>query len=230
MPMYELTLEQSYAGQQCINRWNAVSDAIPAGVLGAYKMAVAYGFAPDTDVTPFGEGTIGKLIKDLQVTSVIFVQVVVKNIFDPTDYYTYAFPANTTGNTASSDPMSPTAAYGFSTNRTRADVKRGQKRFVGVAEANVGGLGVILSSTMAYLQTVGDGMADLSLAPAGAGVITFSPYVFGRLKYHPPGKDTWAYKYYLTPEAQALHNMAITQWVPKNTVRTQVSRQYGRGK
>lgn len=229
MSLYEVVLQQSYANQQCVNKWNFISSEIPAGVSGAFKALVAMGFAPDTGVTAFGADTIAGKLQGVQNNATIFVQAIAKNIYDPTDYYTYAFPTATYGTYINGQPLSPVCAYSFATNRSRADIHRGQKRFVGVNEGAVGDVGAILSTVMTMLQALGDTMADISLAPSDGSAITYTPYVFGTEEYTAPsGKP--AYKYFATAAAQTAKSMRITQWTPKDTMRTQVSRQYGHGK
>lgn len=229
MGLYEIVLQQMYAGQQCVNKWNYRSSEIPTGVSGAFKALVGMGFAPDTDIVAFGPDTIAGHLQALQYQGATFVQAIAKNIFDPLDYYTYAFPAGTHGAVESSQGLSPAAAYSFSTNRSRSDIHRGQKRFVGVVEANVDNLGVINSTALTALQALGDTMADVNLVPLETGSIQYTPYVFGTVDYvAPSGKK--AYKYYPSEATQLEHIMLITQWTPKDTMRTQVSRQYGHGK
>jgi len=228
MALYEITLEQEYAGQQCINRWNYISGEIPSGVSGAFKASVGMGFTPDTDIEAFGTETVAGKLQALQYQTVVFVQAIVKNLYDPTDYYTYGFPAGTHGTIGTSQGMSPAMAYGFASDRSRSDVRRAQKRFVGVVEGTIDSEGVISDGFLPVLQELGDTMADVNLVPAGVGSVQFTPYVFGRLKYvAPSGKE--AYKYYSTAELQTAHSMLITQFTPKITVRTQTTRQYGHG-
>jgi len=228
MALYEITLEQQYFGQQIINRWNYQSGAAPEGVSGAFKAVVGMGAAPDTDIEPFGPDTILGKLKDAQSTSVQFVQMIAKNLYSVTDFFTYAFPPNTTGNNAGSDPLSPTQAFGFTSDRTRSDIRRAQKRFVGLSESQVVAGGVIESATAAALQELGDTMADINAVPAGVGAMLFTPYVFGREEYTTPSGKS-AYKYYATEAEQLEHIALITAWTLKTQTRTQTSRQYGRG-
>lgn len=230
MALYEITLEQSYAGQQCINRWNYQSDAIPAGVSGAFKAIVGMGFAPDTDIEAFGENTVAGKLQAIQEEKVFFVQVIAKNLYSVTDFYTYAFPPNTIGAFTSGGGASPTQAFGYTSDKTRADIRRAQKRFVGVSGGMVDELGVLAAAHLGILQDLGDTMADINVVPAGVGSIQFTPYVFGREKYvvEDSGKD--AYRYYETEAEQLEHIAKITAFTLKPTVRTQTSRQYGRGK
>jgi len=228
MPLYEITLEQLYAGQQCINRWNYQSGAAPEGVSGAFKALVGMGFAPDTDIEPFGPDTIAGKLQVIQSGGVTFVQAIARNLYSVTDFYTYAFPPATNGEGAG-EGMSPTMAYGFTSDRTRSDIRRAQKRFVGVTESTTDSGGIFSSAALPVIQDVGDAMGDINIVPSGITAMTFTPYVFGREKYHPPGKTTWAYRYYETEAEQLEHIAVITAFNAKTSVRTQTSRQYGRG-
>lgn len=228
MALYEIVLEQSYAGQQIINRWNYQSDSSPSGVSGAFKALVGMGFTPDTDITPFGEETVAGKLQALQADSAIFVQAIARNLYSVTDFFTYAFPPGTAGGNVGVQGMSPTMAYGLTSDRTRSDIRRAQKRFVGVPESFVDALGVISAGVLTDLQELGDAMGDVNVVPAGGTPILFTPYVFGRESYTTPSGKT-AYKYYDTEVEQLDHIARINVFNPKNTVRTQTSRQYGRG-
>jgi hypothetical protein len=98
-----------------------------------------------------------------------------------------------------------------------------------VSEADVDALGVINSGGAAKWNDVGNDMQNVTIVPlTPTGTFTFTPYVFGTVKYTTPsGKD--AYKYYPTEVEQLDHIAKINQFNLKPQVRTQVSRQYGRG-
>lgn len=229
MPLYEITLEQSYFGQQCINRWNYQSDAIAAGTSGAYLAIVGMGAIADDDTPAFDLTTILGQIQGLQTTDAVFVQMVAKNLYSNTDFFTYAFPPNTHGANNTGESLSPAMAFGFTSDRTRADIRRAQKRFVGVGENYVGSGGNIPADKLAALQILGDHMAAPNSVTLGGVTNVFTPYIFGREKYHPAGKTTWAYKYYPTEAEQLAHIAKINAFTVKPNVRTQTSRQYGRG-
>jgi len=228
MALYEITLEQVYAGQQCINRWNYQSTSIPSDISGAFKALVGMGFTPDTDIPAFGAGSVAANLQAVQSVGVTFVQAIAKNLYSTTDFYTYAFPSGTTG-AAAGDALSPTAAYGFDSNRSRSDIRRAQKRFVGVPESASGSLGVLTDAVLALLEDLANSMDNINVVPAGGGSITYTPYVFGRLKYTPAGSTKPAYKYYPTEAQQLEHIALINKWNVKRQTRTQTSRQYGRG-
>lgn len=228
MPLYEITLEQSYFGQQVINRWNYQASTPPEGVSGAFKALVGMGFTPDTDIDPFDPATIAGQLQALQAGNVVFVQAIAKNLYSNTDFFTYAFPPDTHGLNVATTGLSPTVAAGFNSDRTRSDIRRAQKRFVGVAEGDVGEGGVFSSGAATNWQALGDTMADINVVPSGVSAMTFTPYVFGREKYvAPSGKD--AYRYYGTEAEQLDHIAIITAFAFKPQTRTQATRQYGRG-
>lgn len=228
MALYEITLEQSYFGQQIINRWNYQSNTIPDGISGAFKALVGMGFVPDTDIDPFEGDTVGAKLQPLQSDNVTFVQAIAKNLYSVTDFFTYAFPPGTIGGNSGATGLSPTTAIGFASDRTRSDIRRAQKRFVGVCENVVGAGGVLEAAFQTQAQDLGDTMGDPNIVPAGAGSITYTPYVFGRELYvAPSGKD--AYRYYGTEAEQLDHIALITTFTLKTSTRTQTSRQYGRG-
>lgn len=180
------------------------------------------------DIDPFGTDTIAKHLQDNQAGNVQFVQAIAKNIYSVTDFYTYSFPPNTHGLNTESTGLSPTVAAGFTSDRTRADIRRAQKRFVGIAENDVGEGGVFTDTAKLAWQALGDAMADINVVPVDTSSVTFTPYVFGREKYTTP-EDTEAYRYYATESAQLSHIARINQWNFKPQTRTQTSRQYGRG-
>jgi len=228
MPQYEVTLQQSYLNQQVINRWNYISDAIPTGSLGSLLALVGMGFVPFEGNPAFGSGTFAGLLQERQHSATQWIAAIGKNIHDPTDYYAYAFPAGTVSLNGGSDATSPVIAVGYATDRTRSDVRRGQKRFCGIVEAEMGGGGVLTGEATPVWQAIGDTMADINLVPVGGSGVTFTPYVFGRKKeVDEDGKVS--YPYWPTDAEQLAHAMRINAWTLKTAIRTQGTRQYGRG-
>lgn len=228
MPLYEVTLEQTYFGQQCINRWNYQAGSIPGGASGAYLLTVAMGAIADDDTPAFDLTTILGKMQQLQSASVTFVELVVKTLYSVTDFYTYAFPTGTVGG-GGGEPLSPVMALGYSSDRTRADIRRSQKRFVGLTEANVENGGVLTSAYATSAQALGVMMGNPNTVTVDGVTTVFNPVTLGREKYHPPGKTTWAYRYWPTEAEQLDHVANITQFNVKNQARSQTSRQYGRG-
>lgn len=228
MPLYEATLQQLYYGQECINRWNFDCPTVPSGTSGSYLLAVALGAIADDDTPAFDLTTILGKLQQLQVVAVTFSQLVIKNIYSVTDFYTYAFPTGTVG-TGGGEGMTPVNALGFTSDRTVSNIRRSQKRFTGLGESSVDPGGVLTSAFATSAQVLGTLMGNPNTATVDGVSTVFNPVVLSREKYHPPGKTTWAYKYWPDETTQRLHLAPITQYNVKNQVRSQTSRQYGRG-
>jgi hypothetical protein len=235
MALHELVLRQEFAGQECINRFNYVSSGTPAAVTRSFGLAAAAGFILTPPDVEFASNSLARAIQNLQTPDVTFVDILVKDIYDVVDFYTTSFPPlvvgtiNTPGNS-----MSPAVAYGFRSNRTRLDIKRGFKRFVGVGEEKVGPLGVIgdsvLTGPVDNLRI--DLGATLTYDDEG-NTLTYQPVIVKKFKYT-TSAGTTAYRYATDDdggEAAQLAQVADANvWQAYSTVRTQVSRQYGRGR
>jgi hypothetical protein len=226
--MYTVTLEANYLGQQIINSWDFVSGTVPSGQLGSLLVLAGWGLAPFDTIELFGEDTVASKFALAQAGSVVYVQAICKNLYSNTDFYTFAFDAATHGQ-RSGQGLSPVSAAGFSTDRTVANIRRGQKRFVGVVEGDVDDGGVINADGRTVWENVGGAMENVTVVPVGAGTFTFTPYVFSKHRVVDP--DTGRVSYEAWPdEATAMEHIArINQWNLKPQVRSQVSRQYGRG-
>lgn len=223
MPIYEVTLTSQFVNQSCINRWNYVSGGIPAAVQGSFGLAFAFGLAPVTTAA-----SVFRSIRALTAAAVTFTGFIVKNLYDPEDFYSTPFGSVVVGDVGG-ETLGPFNAYGFRTNQVTTAISRGTKRFVGVAEAAQNG-GVVASATVtAQLQPLATIMGDALIYDDEGNTVTYSPAILGREEYVTPSGKT-AYRKYDT-EAEQLEHIAIgIAWEPYNTVRSQNSRQYGRGR
>jgi hypothetical protein len=223
MAIYEVTLNSTYYGQNCLNRWNYIAGGIPAAVQGSFGLAFAFGFAQ-----PVTAGTIYNRIKLVSSSSVIFTGYRVVNLYDPEDFYSTPFGSAQNGDIAS-EGMPPFASYGFRSNQVTLAVARGTKRLVGVVEsASLPGGGVLGTTLSSQLTPLAAAMGEVLTYEDEGNTVSYSPAILSRQEYAPsPGKV--AYRKYPT-EAEQLEHAAIgISWEPYNTVRSQVSRQYGRG-
>lgn len=228
MPLYEVILEQSYANQQVINKFTYQTDAVPEGQLGALLVLAGMGLAPYNSIPVFDDGSLASYLALAQVAPLAYVQAIAKNPYSVTDFYTYAFPADTHGQNGGQG-LSPINAAGFTSDRTRADIRRAQKRFAGVSEDDVDALGVINADGRTVWEAVGNQLDNIIVLPlVGGGTFTITPYVFGTTPYTTPSGKT-AYHLYPTEAEQLAHIAKINQFSLKPDVRSQVSRQYGRG-
>jgi len=227
--LYEATVFTTYFGQQCIWRWNYVSTGTPASVSGSFGLVSAMGGIPPTlTPTQFPESTMMEVIREAVSSAVQFNAISVKAIYDVVDFYELPWVPTITG-VKSGDALSPVMGYGFRTNRVRTDIRRGTKRIEGVIEADVGSGGVLVGDGAAYATAIATRMsATLSYDDEG-NTLTYVPTVVSKEPYIPPGSTRTAYRYYPTLTEQMEHVASGVLWQPYANVRSQTSRQYGRG-
>lgn len=227
MAIYEVVAVQTLFGQQVINRWNYVSAGTPAAVSGSFALCSAFGAVPTGTPPTFAAGTVFDLMRDLQSDDLKINEVIVKNLFSVTDFYTIPFAALAGKSTEGS--TTPFVAYGLRTNRTRLDINRGQKRIAGVPETVFGDGGVIVPSIVTALDALAEEMSSVISYDDEGNVINFTPVILGRDPgpVNPAGKKT--YPLYPTESAQLSHLMQSIIWQGYPEVRSQVSRQYKRG-
>lgn len=225
--IYEVAVSGRYYNQKTVNRWNYLSTGTPTGVTGAFALLSAMGGIPTSGA--FTTETVFGRWQDIVSPAFTYVSVLVKAIREaPTDFYDLAYATGVVGQGGGTGDMSPTAAFGFSTNRTRTDISRGTKRFAGVQESTVDAGGVIPSGTAGALALIAARMTDVLSYTDGGNSLTFAPVVCSKLKtIQDNGKPT--YNYYDTIAEQLAHTMTGIVWSSYDTIRTQVSRQYGHG-
>lgn len=225
--LYELTMFGTFYNQQIVNRFNYLSTGIPAAVSGSFALMKAFGAIPDNAVYPAG-APFAKIMQFLSSAfSITSVVTRAAADYDPLDFYERPFPTPFVGGSGG-DAMSPAVAYGYRTNRVRLDIDRGTKRFVGVPETAVMSGGVIGTAFYAELvQTAAAMSATLTYDDEG-NTISFAPCVVHKQEYTTP-RGRRAYRYYPTLEQQLEYVATGITWQPYTTVRTQTSRQYGRG-
>lgn len=234
MAILELVLEAEYFGQQCINRFHYVSAGDPAAVTRSFALVSGFGAIWDNTLLPpsYPFPTVFSGIRDALSDEVIFKQITAQNLYDPFDFYETPFVPEPVGEQGS-EAMSPTQAFGFRSSRTRTDIRRGMKRFVGVTEGNVSGGGMIvqgfldtqlaqLASWLGYVIPYNDEGASL----------TFTPCILGkeRIVETVNGEERVVYRKYETELEQLEHIASGIAWSPYAQTRTQNSRQYGRGR
>lgn len=234
MALYEVILQQTYFGQEIINRWNYVSQGTPAAVSGSFALAFALGAIYDAVAVPPGypEGELMRLIANAQANDVSFDFLSVRNIYSNTDFYETPFLNPLTG-AVSGESLSPYVSFGFRTNRVRSDIRRGTKRLVGVTVTGVTEGGVIAPATMSGLLTpIAEKMSEVLEYNDEGNTLSFTPGIFGREKYLPDPErpDRPAYRYYPTENEQEDHIATGIQWSVYSSTRSQTSRQYGRGR
>lgn len=227
MPLMEVVLEQSYNGQQIINRWNYVASGTPGGTTLSFGLMQALGFLPTS--TTLADGTVGGELQSLQNPSVTFIQALTRAVFLDDDFYANPFLASTVGTRASQgEPLTSINAFGFRSNRVKQSIGRGYKRFVGMSEGVVGDYGNLTSTTITQMELLKDAMSATITYDDEGSTLTYVPCIAQKQKYTTPAGKT-AYKYYATETLQSPHLALGISWESYTTTRSQVSRQVGRG-
>lgn len=236
MAIMEVTLEQTYAGQECVNRWNYVASGIPAAVTFSFALVSALGAVFDEVAVPPGYPADGlmQMIANIQNDGVSFQTLTCKDVYSATDFFSVAF-VNPLFGAQSGDGMSPVMAWGYRTNRVRADIRRATKRFVGVSEPDVSTKGIVLPAfRTSDIIPLAEKMTEVLEYDDSGNVLTFTPCVVAKEKYisfEAVGQPTrYAYRYYASEAVQEDLLATSVTWEPYDEVRSQVSRQYGRGR
>jgi hypothetical protein len=230
----ELTLSGLNQNQRWINRWNYYV-APPAGVLTlAAGMITPLGFVDvNTGVPGFQIGAGTFLYDLLQMTcntfSVDTLQIL--NVRDPLDFYSTSIAPPFVGVLAQ-PAASPALTHKFRSSVVRRDIRPGQKAIGGVQRDQMDSGGGFNAAHLTKMQAFAARMSANLESTVGGNTITYQPCVVKKERYavSPGDPDTtYAYRYPVN-EADLLANLAIgVTWSAISTVRTQVSRQYGRG-
>jgi len=225
--LYELTMTGTYFGQQWVNRWNYESSGSPGAGIGALNLVWAFGAIDTAGVYP--AGGIFQAIRSM-ISNQVQIQSIVARacaLYAPEDFYERPFLTPVVG-LDGGQALSPTMAYGFRTTRVRLDIDRGTKRFVGCTEATVDAGGVVSSAGQAIMASLAAKMTAPITHDDEGNTWTFVPTIVSKQEYTTPrGKK--AYRYYPTLVQQLEHVAQGFDWQPYTQVRTQTSRQYGRG-
>jgi hypothetical protein len=225
--LYEVVLQQRYFNQICINRWNYVGTGTPAAISMSLALLSAMGMIPDDGIFP--SGTILDQMRAVQSTSLVYLQVSARAIYDVEDFYETPFVQPQTGE-AGGEASPPFLASALFTNRVRQDIGRGFKRFAGLTESNVSAGGVLDSGMVAALNVLGGLMSDVITYDDEGNTLSFAPVVVQKEKYlSHSDPDRYAYRYYVSEATQDDHIASGINWSAYDTARSQTSRQYGRG-
>jgi len=220
--IYTVLVRMAALGQQMLNRYDYVSDTA-LGTPTSLELATLLGFIPVGDPAVFPADTFFDNMRYCMSDDVSFLEVQVSEIYSTTDFYTLAYSPAQAGKAVT--PISaPFLALGLFSNRVRSDIRRGFKRLPGVGEAMIDDGGTIAAGTLANLVTFAANMSE-TLSPAGAA---YQPAVLQFEEYVSP-RGNKAYRKYATRDGQLDHAAYPLTWAPYETVRSQVSRQIGRG-
>src|SRR5574338_100422 len=156
MAILQMVLTQNYYSQLCVNVFHYVMTGTPAAVTPTFALLSAMGLLEATGVPKrFPADTIGHALQTVQSVDCVFVSGYARNLYSVTDFYETPYP-NTVRGVFAGDPGSPAIALGFKGSRVRTDIRRGFKRFTGVAEGLMGSGGTIAAAEVATVQTLAD--------------------------------------------------------------------------
>lgn len=228
--LYEITLTAAYAGQTCINRFNYLRTGTAAAVSGSFALCYAFGMIPVGTPAQLPNNTPFSAIRALVSTSLAFMRAEVRAAadYDVLDFYERPFVPSVAG-TSPGEQSSPFVAFGFKTNRTRLDVRRGYKRFAGVPEAATGAAGYMTTDTRALMNTVAQRLSEVLTYSDEGNTLSFTPVVVSKQKNVDAATGRVSYRYYPTLAQQMEHVATGVVWEPYFEARHQTSRQYGRG-
>lgn len=225
--LLEVTVRQTLFEQICINRLHYVGSGTPAAVTLSFALIDALGFIPSVGVYPadrlFAQwrGNVSSALR--------FDSVDARAIYDDADFYERPFVAATMGQ-MTGEATAPFLAYGFRTNRVLQSIGRGTRRLAGVVEAQVDAGGALASGMLTALQLVAEEMSDVQTYDDEGNTLTFTPVVVQKERYQSNEDPVrFAYRYYASEAVQTAHTAFGVNWEVYPDVRSQVSRQKGRG-
>jgi len=121
--------------------------------------------------------------------------------------------------------MPPFVAYGLKSTRTRTDIRRGTKRLAGVLEADVQAGGELTSGAKTLVANLAEKMGEILVGATA----NYSPAVISRERVVDEETGKVTYRLYASESVQEENTMFDVSWQGYDFVRSQVSRQYGRG-
>jgi hypothetical protein len=226
--LMELTLNTTYFNQRCVNRWNYVASGTPAAVTLSFALTSIMGFLPAS--TDLGASTVGGSLQSMLASDVVFNSVIARAIYIDDDFYDSPFLAATHGDVSGGTAaMSPLEAFGWFSSRVKQSIGRGYKRFPGITEASVTSGGQIEGATLTAMEAVAGYMGDTLVYSDEGESLTFIPCIVQKEKYTVEESGNFAYRYYADQSVQLEHTAQGIGWTPYSNVRSQTSRQYGRG-
>ena len=226
--LYEIILRAAYAGQELLNRFNYVSDdAVISGTPSA-ELVKAFGTPPVGTPPLFTAGTIMGTLQTLQSAGVQYLSLAARAIWDDADFFEAGFVTAVLG-AVTGDGESPVASFGFETTRVLQSIRRGHKRFGGVPKTALANKGEIATGVMTDLDALAVLLGSTLSSTVGAVTIHFTPCVVSKQKHTDTTTGKVTYRYYPTLAEQLDHIAVAPVWSVQTDVRTQNSRQYGRG-
>jgi hypothetical protein len=231
--LLELVLTGTDNFQETINRFNyTVTSSVETEVNGA---ALIQAFGAIWDGTEYPSGLPLRDFMQMLNDEYCFLSVSARDVYSDVDFAEVPLVHDACGAVTVGDIEPPFVAFGFRTNRIRRDIRRGTKRFSGVSETDSDGGGLLNGAAVTRVEIAAAAMSAV-LTQTVAGVdYTFHPVIVGKMRYLPPDNTVFnaagtAYTYWPDFATQADHLASDPTWEIYPTFRSQVSRQYGKGR
>lgn len=229
MGLLEATLVGRIAGQETVNRWNYLFGGTSVANGFSFGLANAMGFIlSGSPLVPPTDSIFFDMVVALG-TAWEASEIIIRDVYNPLDFVDIPFIPAYAGTNGDGTALPPFNAYGFRTNRTRLDIRRGFKRFAGVMSGDVNAVGIINSTQLARLNDLAEAMGESLSYVDGANTATFEPCIAQKEEtVDIDGKKH--VNYYSTLSAQVPgHVMTGLIWEAYPQIRSQTSRQYGKG-
>ncbi len=222
--LMEVKVLQQYDSQSCITTFHYLGSGTPAAVTQSFGIVAAMGFIDGIipDVPDIFENW-----REVVSSGLVITEVTAKVVYSVTDFYTLPLATGNAGNRGT-EPKPSFEAYAFQTSRVRADIRRGNRRLVGVTAEGVGDYGDLSGIMQGYCDVLATNFGDILTYDDEGNTLSYAPVVVSKEPYITPSGAT-AYKYYDTEIEQADHLASGVLWIAKTNTTTQVSRKRGRG-
>lgn len=228
MAILELVVTGSLFNNLVINRFHYVMSGTPAAVTPSFGLISAFGLIPGAGADPqFPANTPASAWQVCVGGDFKWVSAYARNLYSVTDFYELPYATRPQGG-AAGQVSSPFLAYGLKASRVRTDIRRGFKRLAGVTEDDMQQGGSVDSDEIARLQTLCDRLSAALTYDDEGNTLTYTLAVLG-LEEYTTSSGRRAYRPYATEAAQLNHVAQGMDWAPEPYVRSQTSRQYGRG-
>lgn len=168
----------------------------------------------------FVEVSSGERLLDLISVTASMTSLYTYNLFNPEDFNTQDYGAVTYAGERGGEPLPNSNAWGFRSNRTRRDIRRGFKRISPMAEPDVVGnepLPGLLPALIAFAGALGSDVSNT----AEAGSPLFEPVVVKRIKEVDPITGAISYR---LPNSPGETQVSVADLWGFTKVTTQVSR------
>lgn len=231
----EVTLQTRWLSQICLNVFNFLWDGVGAspGNLSTGLMAQLGWTSWSVEETTYTEDTFANHFQRLVSQNLVFELVTVKDVYSTTDFYEWTFPIPGTASQGAyiGTAEAPFIAFGYKSSKVRTDIKRGAKRFPGVSASQQTAGGTWAAGTLTLMANLATAMSLVLNGPAGSNFLSSvvkKEKVPVLVDEEPTGR--FKYEYYTDPAVQIANQMSPVVWDNVTTQRSQVSRQFGRGR